>query len=94
MADSKVVQTPLATHFKLSSTQCPNSEEEKSYMEKIPYANAVGSLMYSMVCTRPDLAYSTSLVSRFMANPGRDHWEAVKWIFRYLRETSSYGLRY
>lgn len=47
-------------------------------MEKVPYANAVGSIMYSMVCTRPDLAYASSLVSRYMSNPSRGHWEAVK----------------
>ena len=44
--------------------------------------------MYAMVCTRPDLAYSASLVSRFMSNPGKEHWEAVKWILRYLRSSS------
>ena len=53
-------------------------------MSGIPYAEAVGSLMYAMVCTRPDIAYSVCMVSRFMANPGKEHWKAVKWIFRYL----------
>ena len=61
-------------------------------MSKVPYASAVGSLMYSMVCTRPDLAYAASLVSRFMANPGRAHWDAVKWVLRYMKGTSHYGL--
>ena len=50
--------------------------------------------MYSMVCTRPDLAYAASLVSRFMAKPGKHHWEAVKWVFRYLKGTCNYGLKY
>ena len=86
MGEAKKVQTPLAPHFKLSSSLCPTTEMEKEEMLKIPYASAVGSLMYSMVCTRPDLTYAVSLVSRFMANPGKGHWEAVKWVFRYLRE--------
>lgn len=94
MTDSKVVQTPLAGHFKLSVSQSPTTEQEKKYMDKIPYASAVGSLMYSMVCTRPDLAYAASLVSRFMAKPGKPHWEAVKWVFRYLKGTSNLGLKY
>lgn len=61
-------------------------------MAKVPYSSAVGSLMYVMVCTRPDLAYSVSVVSRYMVNPNRDHWSAVKRIFRYLKGTSDVGL--
>ncbi|MCI97000.1 vacuolar protein sorting-associated protein 33, partial [Trifolium medium] len=49
-------------------------------MENVPYASAVASLMYAMVCTRPDISQAVSVVSRFMANPGKAHWEAVKWI--------------
>ena len=48
--------------------------------------------MYAMVCTRPDLAYAVSIVSRFMHNPGKAHWEAVKWIFRYLKGYPDLGL--
>ena len=57
-------------------------------MKKVPYQSAVGSLMYAMLCTRPDIAYAVGVVSRFMSNPGEAHWSAVKWIFRYLRGTS------
>ncbi|PNX69499.1 retrovirus-related Pol polyprotein from transposon TNT 1-94 [Trifolium pratense] len=56
-------------------------------MEHVPYASAVGSLMYAMVCTRSDISQAVSVVSRFMANPGKTHWEAVKWILRYLKGT-------
>lgn len=54
-------------------------------MKRIPYANVVGSIMYAMVCSRPDLAHAMSVISRFMANPGKEHWTAVKWVFRYLK---------
>lgn len=54
-------------------------------MDSVPYASAVGSLMYVMVGSRPDLAFAVGLVSRFMSKPGREHWEAVKWILRYLQ---------
>ena len=47
-------------------------------MNKVPYASAVGSLMYAMVGSRPDLAFDVGLVSRFMSKPSREHWEAVK----------------
>jgi len=42
-------------------------------MSHVPYSSAVGSLMYAMVCTRPDLSHAVSVVSRYMHNPGRDH---------------------
>ncbi|XP_073046052.1 secreted RxLR effector protein 161-like [Primulina eburnea] len=63
-------------------------------MKRVPYASAVGSLMYLMICTRPDLAYSVSMVSRFMAHPGKEHWMALKWILRYIKGTMYKGLRY
>ena len=48
--------------------------------------------MYAMVCTRPDIAYAVGVVSRYMADPGGEHWEAVKWLLRYLKGTSCVGL--
>jgi len=61
-------------------------------MPRVPYASVMGSLMYVMVCTRPDLAYAVSTVSRFMSNPGKQHWEAIKWVLKYLRGTTELGL--
>jgi len=58
-------------------------------MSKFPYASAVGSLMYAMVCTRPDIAHAVGVVSRYMNNPGKEHWMVVKWILRYLRGTTN-----
>ena len=54
-------------------------------MSKVPYASAIGSLMYAMVCTRLDIAHAVGVVSKFMSRPGKQHWEAVKWILRYLK---------
>ncbi|WVZ96798.1 LOW QUALITY PROTEIN: hypothetical protein U9M48_042389 [Paspalum notatum var. saurae] len=94
MHDLKPVSTPIASHFKLSSSQYPSTDSDFEYMSRIPYSSAVGSLMYAMVCSRPDLSYATSLVSRYMANPGKEHWNAVKWILRYLRGTSDAYLQF
>lgn len=94
MEDSKSVRTPLAQHFKLSMNQCPITHDEVADMETVPYANLVGNLMYSMVCSRPDLAHALSVISRYMGNPGRPHWEASKWVLRYLKGTASKGLIY
>uniref|UniRef100_A0A3Q7EBT0 Reverse transcriptase Ty1/copia-type domain-containing protein n=1 Tax=Solanum lycopersicum TaxID=4081 RepID=A0A3Q7EBT0_SOLLC len=92
MDKAKVVSTPLAMHFKLSTKQCPSSDDEKENMKKVPYASAVGSLMYAMVCTRPDIAHAVGVVSRFLSNLGREHWNAVKWVMRYLCGTSSLNM--
>lgn len=92
MEKAKPVSTPLAMHFKLSSQLSPTTSEEGESMLYIPYASAVGSLMYAMVCTRPDIAHAVGLVSRFLSNPGKEHWNAVKWIMRYLRGTADMKL--
>ena len=81
MWDSKLVATPLTALFKLSSSLAPKTIEEESYMAKVPYSSAIGSLMYAMVCTRPDISHAVSVVIRYMANPGKAHLHAVKWIF-------------
>jgi hypothetical protein len=63
-------------------------------MKSVPYAPAVGSLMYAMVTTRPDIAYAVGIVSRFMHNPGRPHWNVVKHVFRYLVGTQDYDIKF
>ncbi|GKC05160.1 transposable element, partial [Tanacetum coccineum] len=94
MSSAKSVNTPFSANFRLSTAYAPQSEAEIEYMSRIPYASAVGSLMYVMVCTRPDIAHAMSVVSRYMAHPGKEHWNAVKRIFRYLKGTSDAGLIY
>nr|GEZ11521.1 hypothetical protein [Tanacetum cinerariifolium] len=62
--NGKSVSVPLGAHFKVSLKGCPSSDWDVKIMSKVPYANVVGSLMYLMVCTRPDIAYAVSIVSR------------------------------
>ena len=50
--------------------------------------------MYLMVCSRSDLVYVVSVVSRFMADPGKQHWEVLKWVLRYLKGSQNIGLMY
>lgn len=78
---AKPVTQPLARHFKLNVEQSPKTVEEQRLMAEIPYTSAAGSLMYAMVCTRPDISQAVSVVSRYMHNPGT---LAVKWILRYI----------
>jgi hypothetical protein len=94
MNKAKVVSSPLATRFKLSTKQSPSIDEEKEDMERISYASVVVSLMYAMVCTRPDIAHAVGVVSRFLSGLGREHWNALKWIMRYLQGTSKLSLSF
>ncbi|GKF68963.1 hypothetical protein Tco_0198642, partial [Tanacetum coccineum] len=64
----------------LSNEMCASIPEEVTYMKKVPYASAVGSIMYVVRCTRPDVAFAQNLVSRYQQNPGNLHWVAVKHI--------------
>lgn len=78
----------------ISQKMCPKTHDERSRMDKIPYASAIGSIMYAMLCTRPDVSYALSITSRFQANPGEKHWIAVKNILKYLRRTKDVFLIY
>ena len=72
----------MPTYVKLSTCGCPTSNEDKEFMSKVPYLSAIGSLMYAVVVTRPSIALG--VVSRFMSNPNKKHWHALKLILRYV----------
>ncbi|KAM1493880.1 hypothetical protein ACFX10_025604 [Malus domestica] len=63
-------------------------------VSQLEYARVIGSLMYLMNSTRPDLAYSISRLSRYTSNPGKDHWNALVRVLRYLKGTMNFGLHY
>ncbi|XP_031285303.1 secreted RxLR effector protein 161-like [Pistacia vera] len=94
MVDSKLVSIPLANHFVLSKTQCPETEDELIRIESVPYANVVGSVMYIMISTMPDLSFAISMLSQFMANPGSEHWPALNWVLRYINNSLDVGLEF
>ena len=78
ISNSKSVSTLLATHFKLSKEQSPTTEEKRDHMAKVPYASAIGSMMYVIVCTKLDIEHALGVMSRYMSNPGKQYWEIVK----------------
>ena len=82
MNEAKQVSTPLGSHFRLSKEQSPKTKEEMDHMSKVSYASTIGSLIYAMVCTMSGIAHAVEVVSRYMSRPGKQHWEAVKWILR------------
>ena len=94
MHNSKPIDTPIEKGHTLSLEDCPKSEKEKKEMARVPYASAVGSLMYATLCTQPDICFAVGMVSRYQSNPRLVHWQAVKRIFRYLCGTSDLILCY
>src|SRR4051812_36744592 len=94
MPEAKKGFLPMSHGIHLSKTQGPSTLDEQRRMDKIPYASAIGSIMYAMVCTRPDVSYALSATSRYQANPGESHWTAVKSILKYLRRTKDMFLVY
>ena len=94
MQDSKKGLLPTRHGIILSKEQCPKAPQEEEDMRRIPYASAVGCLMYVMLCTRPDICYAVGIVSRYQSNPRMGHWIAEKHILKYLTITRDYMLVY
>jgi hypothetical protein len=94
MQNSKKWFLPMNHDAQFSKTQCPLTTYEQSIMSKVSYASAIGSIMYAMLCTRPDVSYGLSVTSRYQANSGMEHWNAAKNILKYLRRTKDIFLVY
>jgi hypothetical protein len=85
--DISPIFTPMDPNAKLM----PNKGEAVNQLE---YSRAIGSLMYAMISTRPDIAFAVGKLSRFTHNPSLIHWQAVNRLFKYLKATMDFGLTY
>jgi hypothetical protein len=89
---------PSAVHMspgcQLLKNDSPRTPQEFNDVKDRPYREAIGSLQYTSVGTRPDITFAVSMLSRFLDNPGLSHWNAVKVLFRYLSGTADYALTY
>ncbi|KAL0413351.1 UNVERIFIED_CONTAM: Retrovirus-related Pol polyprotein from transposon TNT 1-94 [Sesamum radiatum] len=94
MEHSKRGFLPMRHGIKLSKKQSPKTAEELKRMSNIPYASAVGSIQYAVQCTKPDVAYALSVMSRYQACTREAHWGAVKSIPKYLKKTKDMFLIY
>ncbi|GKA02133.1 hypothetical protein Tco_0674798 [Tanacetum coccineum] len=94
MENSKKGNLPLHHGIKISKDLCPKTDEELDKMSRVPYASAIGSIMYAMTCRRPDVSFALSMVSQHQHNPGKGHWIVVKNILKYLRNTKERVLVY
>jgi transposase InsO family protein len=89
MQDCKPAASPMATGAKLLKT-----ESDSECARNVPYASAVGALMYLALVTRPDIAFAVTALSQFNAAPSHAHWQAVKRVFRYLQGTRHHELTF
>ncbi|GJU30471.1 retrotransposon protein, putative, ty1-copia subclass [Tanacetum coccineum] len=94
MDNSKRGYIPMQERLDLNKSQGAQTPKEVNRMKNVPYASAVGSIMYAVRCTRPDVAFAQNITSRFQQNPGELHWTAVKNILKYLRNTKDMFLVY
>lgn len=91
MTDAKGSATPAQLN---NSLVVSSDDKNEQLMKTIPYREAVGSLMFAAVASRPDIMYAVANVSRFMSNPSLEHWQAVKMILRYIKDTLNVGIEY
>ena len=94
LEDVRGTTTPLAPGSALSKSMSPQTEEERTLARRQPYRELVGSLMYLMVCTRPDIAFAISQLSRYTSNHGSGQWNALMHVIRYVKGSKELGVTY
>nr|GFC75696.1 retrotransposon protein, putative, Ty1-copia subclass [Tanacetum cinerariifolium] len=94
MDNSKRGSIPMHEKLKLSKSQGASTHVELKRMQNVPYASTVGSIMYVVRCTHPDVPFAQNVTSRFQQNPGDIHWTTVKNILKYLENTKDMFLVY
>jgi transposase InsO family protein len=92
MTNCNPAAVPMTPGFKTPKTDA--SPDETAHMESVPYRQLIGSLLYAATCTRPDIAFAVSYLSRYLSAPRSCHWTAAKHILRYLRGTTTFGITY
>ena len=94
MQDSKKGYLPFRRGITLSKDQCTKTPDEIEKMKTVPYASAIGSVMFAMLCNRPDICFVVGMVSRYQYDLRQEHWTVVKHIIKYLKRTRDYMLVY
>jgi hypothetical protein len=88
------LQTPIDPNAQISKAQSPTTDKQIDDMRNVPYREAIGSLMYASIGTRPDITFAVTLLSQYLQNPGRAHWEQAKRVIRYLKGTRDRELKF
>jgi hypothetical protein len=94
MKDCNPSRLPIQDVDYLLQTEESADKKDEYFMQDKPYRKAIGILMFLITGSRPDLAYSLSILSRFLSNPKPKHWRAIQQLLRYLKGTRNYSIRY
>ncbi|XP_073041853.1 secreted RxLR effector protein 161-like [Primulina eburnea] len=89
MEEFKRGYLPMSHGVTLSKSMCFKTDEEIENMSCMPYVSDIGSIIYGMISTRPNIVNAMSVASRYQSNPGPLHWKAVKDILKYLRRAKN-----
>lgn len=84
--------TPLPAKTILTSSQCPQTDEQRAKVKHLPYCTLVGKVMYLATTSRPDIAFAIRELAKFMTNYGQAHWDAATYLLRYLKGTRTCSL--
>jgi hypothetical protein len=94
LVDAPPLSIPIDPNAYLSKDQCPSTPQQIDDMKNVPYREAIGSLMYAAIGTRPDITFAVTALSQYLQNPGRPHWEQAKRAIRYLKGSRDWKLVY
>lgn len=94
MIDTKTLSIPVDPNAHLSNEMSPKIDSERRQMDVVPYSALIGSLQFAANVTRLDIAFGVNLLSRYLKNPGHEHWQAAKRILKYLKATVNEGIIY
>jgi hypothetical protein len=94
LTNAKPVSTPMEPGAQFSIDQCPSTLNQSAKMRGVPYSEAIGSVLWPVVVSRPDAAFAVGVLSQFIQNPGPAHWEGVKRVINYLGSTKDLWLTF
>ncbi len=94
LTDTPPRNTPLPVGITLDQNMSPKTDSERKEMADKPYRPVLGSVMWGQLATRPDLSFAVSLLSRFQADPGLEHWKSLLHVVGYIKNTIDFGLIY
>ena len=92
LTNAKPVHTPMEPNVAFSNQQSPGTPNQVAKMRGVPYSEAIGSVLWPTVVSRPDITFTVGILSQFIQNPGQAHWEALKWVITYLNTTKELWL--
>ena len=94
LTSAKPVSTPMEPGAQFSIDQSPSTLNQTARMHGVPYSEAIGSVLWPVVVSRPDAAYAVGILSQFIQNPGPAHWEGLKRVINYLGSTKDLWLTF